>query len=168
MEDDPAFQKVVRRESGAAEGGRGTKEERFLSLECRIEASDKMLQEVHAMVRGLQQLPATSVLPAPTTAVPVPVTSSAVGGGLIVPLVANLCLWPQGGNTSGRVASSAAGAPQSHVPRPMSAPWPEAQSSGNNTGSKVHTLPRSSQDLVASFATSALSRHYRVSDKLNT
>ena len=51
-------------------------------------------------------------------------------------------------------------------PRPMSAPWPEAQSSGIGAGNEVHTLPRASQDLVASFASSALSRHSLVSDKL--
>ena len=73
--------------------------------------------------------------------------------------MANLCLWPQGGHTSSRVALSAAGAPPSPVPRPRSAPWPEADN-------EVHTLPRASQDLVASFATSALSGHSRVFDKL--
>ena len=80
--------------------------------------------------------------------------------------MANLCLWPQGGHTSSRVESYAAGAPPSPVPRPRSAPWPEAISSGIHTGNEVHTLPRASQDLVASSATSALSRHSRVSDKL--
>ena len=59
-----------------------------------------------------------------------------------------------------------AGAPPSPVPRPRSAPWPEAISSGIHTGNEVHTLPRASQDLVASSATSALSHHSRVSDKL--
>ena len=67
---------------------------------------------------------------------------------------------------SGRVTSSATGAPPSPVPRPPSAPWPEAMSSGIHTGQEAHALPRASQDLVASFATSALSRHSRVSDKL--
>ena len=52
-------------------------EERLSSMERRIEESDKMLQEVHAMVRGLQQLPATSVLP--PLAVPVPMASAAGG-----------------------------------------------------------------------------------------
>ena len=87
-------------------------------------------------------------------------------GEPIVPPVAKLCLWPQGGHTSSRVASSVIGAPPSPVPRPMSAPWPEAISSGINTGNEVHTLLRASQDLVASIAPSALSRHFRGSDKL--
>ena len=43
-----------------------------------------------------------------------------------------------------------------------------ALSSGSNTGNEVHTLPRASQDLVASFATSALSRNSHMSDKLKT
>ena len=87
------------------------------------------------------------------------------GGALVeygAPPLANLCLWPQGGHTSSRVTLSAAGVP----PRPRSAPWPEAIYSGILTVNEVHTLPRASQDLVASFATSARSRHSRVSDKL--
>ena len=65
VEDEPALQQVVRRVSGTAEGRRGTTEEHLSSMERSIEASDNMLQEVHAMVRGLQQRPATSALPAP-------------------------------------------------------------------------------------------------------
>ena len=48
-----------------------------------------------------------------------------------------------------------------HCFRAMSAPWPEVQSSGN----EVYTLRKASQDLAASFATSALSCHSRGSDK---
>ena len=107
-------------------------------------------------------------LPAPPPlAVPVPMASSA-GGEQIAPPLINLCLWLQGGHTSSRMALFMAGAPPSHDPRPMLAPWPEAISSGIHTGNEVHTLPRASQDLVASFATSALSLHSRVSDKLKT
>ena len=43
-----------------------------------------------------------------------------------------------------------------------------ALSSGINTGNEVHTLLRASQDLLASFATSALSRNSHMSDKLKT
>ena len=167
LDDEPAHQQAVHPVAGAAAGRRGTTEERLSSMERRLEASDKMLQEVHAMVRGLQQLPATNALPAPPPiAVPVAMAASAGGGEPIAPPLANLCLWPQGGHTPSRVASYAAGAPPSPVPRPTSAPWPEAISSGIHTGNEVHTLPRASRDLVASFATSALSRHSRVSDKL--
>ena len=166
LDDEPAHQQAVHPVVGAAAGRRGTTEERLSSMERRLEASDKMLQEVHAMVRGLQQLPATNALPAPPPiAVPVAMAASA-GGEPIAPPLANLCLWPQGGHTPSRVASYAAGVPPSPVPRPTSAPWPEAISSGIHTGNEVHTLPRASRDLVASFATSALSRHSRVSDKL--
>ena len=167
LDYEPALQQVVRPVAGAAAGRRGTTEERLSSMERRLEASDRMLQEVHAMVRGLQQLTATNALPAPLPiAVPVAMPSSAGGGEPIAPPLANLCLWPQGGHTSSRVALSAAGAPPSPVPRPRSAPWPEAISSGIHTGNEVHTLPRACQDLIASFATSVLSRHSRVSDKL--
>ena len=166
LDDEPAHQQAIHPVAGAAAGRRGTTEERLSSMERRLEASDKMLQEVHAMVRGLQQLPATNALPAPPPiAVPVAMAASA-GGEPIAPPLANFCLWPQGGHTPSRVASYAAGAPASPVPRPTSAPWPEAISSGIHTGNEVYTLPRASRDLVASFATSALSRHSRVSDKL--
>ena len=143
FDDEPALQQVVRPVAGAAAGRRGMTEERLSSMECRLEASDKVLQEVHAM-------------------------ASSAGGEIpsLRPPLANLCLWPQGGHTSSRVASSAAGAPPSPVPRPRSAPPPEAISSGIHTCNEVHTLPRASQDLVASIATSALSRHSRVSYKL--
>ena len=118
------------------------------------------------MVRGLQQLPAANALPAPLPIEAPAAVAAPTGGEPIAPPLANPCLWPQGGHTSGRVTSSATGAPPSPVPRPPSAPWPEAISSGIHTGQEVHALPRASQDLVASFATSALSRHSRVSDKL--
>ena len=65
LDDEPAHQLAVRPVAGASAGRRGTTEERLSSMERWLEASDKMLQEVHAMVRGLQQLPATNALPAP-------------------------------------------------------------------------------------------------------
>ena len=156
LDDEPAHQQAVRPVAGAAAGRRGTTEERLSSMERRLEASDKMLQEVHAMVRGLQQLPATNALPAPPPVADPAAMSASAGGEPIAPPLANLCLWAQGGHTSSRVASYAAGAPPSPVPRPRSAPWPEAISSGIHTGNEVHTLPRASQDLVASFALSRL------------
>ena len=101
LDDEPALQQVVRPVVGAATGRRGTTEERLSSMERWLEVSDKMLQEVHAMVRGLQQLPATNALPKPPPiAVPVAMASSAGGGEPIAPPLANLCLWPQGGHTS--------------------------------------------------------------------
>ena len=63
LDDEPAHQQAVRPVAGSAAGRRGITEERLSSMERRLEASDKMLQEVHAMVRGLQQLPATNALP---------------------------------------------------------------------------------------------------------
>ena len=90
----PAHRQAVRPVAGAAAGRRGTTEERLSSMERRLEASDKMLQEVHAMVRGLQQLPATNALPAPPPiAVPVSMAASAEGGEPIAPPLANLCLY---------------------------------------------------------------------------
>ena len=56
---------VFRPVAGAAAGRKATTEERLSNMERRLDASDKMLQEVHAMVRGLQQLPAANALPAP-------------------------------------------------------------------------------------------------------
>ncbi|KAI0235919.1 hypothetical protein LSAT2_013528 [Lamellibrachia satsuma] len=80
FDDEPALQQVVRPVAGAGAGRRGTTEERLSSMERRLEASGKMLQEVHAMVRGLQRLPATNALPAPPPiAVPVAMASSAGG-----------------------------------------------------------------------------------------
>ena len=97
LDDEPAHQQAIHSVAGAAAGRRGTTEERLSSMERRLEASDKMLQEVHAMVRGLQQLPATNALPAPPPiAVPVAMAASA-GGEPIAPPLANLCLWPQSG-----------------------------------------------------------------------
>ena len=166
LDDEPALRHVVRPVAGAAAGRKATTEERLSIMERRLDASDKMLQEVHAMVRGLQQLPAANALPAPLPIEAPAAVAAPTGGEPIAPPLANPCLWPQGGHTSGRVTLSATGAPPSPVPRPPSAPWPEAISSGIHTGQEVHALPRASQDLVASFATSALSRHSRVSDKL--
>ena len=82
LDDEPALQQVVRPVAGAAAGRKATTEERLSNLERRLEASDKMLQEVHAMVRGLQQLPATNALPAPPpVAAPAAVAASTEGGG---------------------------------------------------------------------------------------
>ena len=82
LDDEPALQQAVRPVAGAAAGRGGTTEERLSSMERRLKASDRMLQEVHALVRGLQQLPATNALPAPPPiAVPVAMASSAGGGG---------------------------------------------------------------------------------------
>ena len=75
FEDEPILQQVIRQAMDSAG------QEHLSNMECRIEASDKMLQEVQAMVRDLQQLPATGVLPAPPPAVPVPMAMSAEGGG---------------------------------------------------------------------------------------
>ena len=80
LDDEPAHQQAVRPVAGAAAGRRGITEERLSSMERRLEASDKMLQEVHAMVRGLQQLPATNALPAPPP-IAAPVAMSASAGG---------------------------------------------------------------------------------------
>ena len=65
LDDEPALRHVVRPVAGAAAGRKATTEERLSIMERRLDASDKMLQEVHAMVRGLQQLPAANALPAP-------------------------------------------------------------------------------------------------------
>ena len=65
LDDEPALRHVVRPVAGAAAGRKATTEERLSNMERRLDASDKMLQEVHAMVRGLQQLPAANALPAP-------------------------------------------------------------------------------------------------------
>ena len=86
LDDEPAHQQAVHPVVGAAAGRRGTTEERLSSMERRLEASDKMLQEVHAMVRGLQQLPATNALPA------LPPTAYA-GGEPIAPPLANQVGW---------------------------------------------------------------------------
>ena len=111
FDDEPALQQVVRLVAGAAAGRKATTEERLSNLERRLESSDKMLQEVHAMVRGLQQLPAANALPAPPpVAAPAAMAASAEEGPL-----ANLCLRPQDSHTSGRATSSAAGAPPSPV-----------------------------------------------------
>ena len=80
LDDEPVLQQAVRLVAGAATGRRGTTEERLSNMEHRLEASDKMLQEVHAMVRGLHQLPATNALPAPPPIV-VPVAMAASAGG---------------------------------------------------------------------------------------
>ena len=86
FDDEPALQQAVRPVAGAAAGRRGTTEERLSSMEHRLEASDNMLQEVHAMVRGLQQLPATNALPAPPPiAVPVAMALSAGGSPSLRP-----------------------------------------------------------------------------------
>ena len=78
FDDEPALQQVVRPVADTAAGRRGTKKEHLSSMERRLETSDKMLQEVHAMVRGLQQLPATNALPAPPPiAAPMAMASSA-------------------------------------------------------------------------------------------
>ena len=89
IDDEPALQQVVRPVAGAAAGRRGTTEERLSSMERRLEASDKMLQKVHVMVRGLQQLPATNALPAPPP-IAVPVAMAGRGEPIAPPLV-NLC-----------------------------------------------------------------------------
>ncbi|KAI0222913.1 hypothetical protein LSAT2_025841 [Lamellibrachia satsuma] len=95
LDDEPVLQQAVRPVAGA--GRRGTTEERLSSMEHRLEASDKMLQEVHAMVRGLHQLPATNALPAPPPiVVPVAMAASA-GGEPIAPPLANLCLYIKSG-----------------------------------------------------------------------
>ena len=64
FDDEPALRHVVRPVAGVAAGRKATTEERLSNMERRLDASDKMLQEVHAMVRGLQQLPAANALPA--------------------------------------------------------------------------------------------------------
>ena len=86
FDDEPALQQVVRPVAGAAAGRKATTEERLSNLERRLEASDKMLQEVHVMVRGLQQLPAANALPAPPpVAAPAAMAAYAEGGPSLRP-----------------------------------------------------------------------------------
>ena len=86
FDDEPALQQVARPAADAAAGRRGTTEERLSSMERRLEASDKMLQEVLAMLRGLPQLPPTNALPAPPPiAAPMAMASSAGGSPSLRP-----------------------------------------------------------------------------------
>ena len=169
LDDEPALQQAVRPVAGAAAGRRGTTEERLSSMEHRLEASDRMLQEVRAMVLGLQQLPATNALPAPPLiAVPVAMASSAGGSPSLRPWLTFVY--------GRRAAKHQIGL--HHLRQALhQAPF---QDQGQPRGQRPYlqvsiqvtkyTLPpgHPSQDLVPSFATSALSRHSRVSDKLKS
>ena len=55
FDDAPALQQVVREAAGALAVGYGRLEQRMCLVENRIDASDRLMQEVHAMVREMRQ-----------------------------------------------------------------------------------------------------------------
>ena len=55
FDDAPALQQVVRETAGASAVGFGRLEQRLRLMEYRIDASDRLMQEVHAMVREMRQ-----------------------------------------------------------------------------------------------------------------
>ncbi|KAI0232279.1 hypothetical protein LSAT2_017392 [Lamellibrachia satsuma] len=106
-----------------------------------------MLQEVHAMVRGMQQLPAANALPAPPpVAAPAAMAASAKEGPL-----ANLCLRPQDSHTSGRATSSTkpcskttvSPVARGHVFRGPETPSPHQADSSGKTRSTGTGIPSS-------------------------
>jgi len=55
FDDAPALQQVVRESASASAVGSGRLEQRLHLMEHRIDASDSLMQEVHAMVREMRQ-----------------------------------------------------------------------------------------------------------------
>ena len=55
FDDAPALQQVVREAAGALAVGYGRLEQRLCLMENHIDASDRLMQEVHAMVREMRQ-----------------------------------------------------------------------------------------------------------------
>jgi len=139
--------------------GAGTQgmERRLHHVEHRMEASDKLLREVHDMVRGLQ--PVTNNVPLwlpPATVCPAPAApaSARITRATSAPAA------PGGPVAAG--APAATGGPDASL-----APWPVACNDSNDV-MNAHALSEATQDLVASFSSSALSRHSRVSDQLKS
>lgn len=147
FDDEPALQQVVSDATGSVRGGSGAMEMRMRQVERRLDASDRLLQEMHAMVSGMHQdrLPAVT-LPAPPNLLVLPPT---VGDTLPPMAGVNVCSQPQG--TGGIPAVG------------PSAPWPSPAVLTGNCNS-LHSLPRAAQDLVA--AASGLTRHSWVPDNI--